>query len=94
MTSPVGLYRPHLVGLPACAGLFRCDLRSLDADIFVSDDADLSSRLSLEIGDSMVNTDISQLTPAQLEAARASLEEAVDKLNLKIKEESAQESLL
>jgi class 3 adenylate cyclase len=60
----------------------------------VSDDADLSSRLSLEIGDSMVNTDISQLTPAQLEAARASLEEAVDKLNLKIKEESAQESLL
>jgi class 3 adenylate cyclase len=60
----------------------------------VSDDADLSSRLSLEIGDSMVNTDISQLTPAQLEAARASLEEAVEKLNLKIKEESAQESLL
>jgi class 3 adenylate cyclase len=60
----------------------------------VSGDADLSSRLSLEIGDSMVNTDISQLTPAQLEAARASLEEAVEKLNLKIKEESAQESLL
>ena len=60
----------------------------------VSGDADLSSRLSLEIGDSMVNTDISQLTPAQLEAARASLEEAVEKLNLKIKEESAQEYLL
>jgi hypothetical protein len=60
----------------------------------VSDDADLSTRLSLEIGDSVVNTDISQLTPEQLEAARTSLEHAVDKLNLKIKEESVQESLL
>jgi hypothetical protein len=31
------------VGLPACAGLvLGCDLRSLNADIFVSDDADLA----------------------------------------------------
>lgn len=60
----------------------------------VSEDSDLSSSLSLKIGDSMVNTDISQLTPEQLEAARVSLEDAIDKLQLKLKEESVQESLL
>ena len=60
----------------------------------IADDADQASRLSLEVGDASVNTDISQLTPEQLEAARVSLEAAVEKLALKIQEESVQESLL
>jgi class 3 adenylate cyclase len=53
-----------------------------------------ASRLTFEIGSSMVNTDISHLTTGELESAHESLEKAVEKIRNQLKEESAQEQLL
>jgi class 3 adenylate cyclase len=60
----------------------------------VTEDETGLSRLSLEIGTSVVNTDISQLSADELEAAKASLEKAMEKVQTHLKEGSAQESLL
>ena len=60
----------------------------------VTDDETGLSRLSVEIGTSAMNTDVSHLSTAELEAARASLEKAIEKVQTHLKEGSAQESLL
>lgn len=60
----------------------------------ITDEEDNPSRLSLEVGGSFVNTDISHLSPAELEAAYNSLEKAAEKVKAHLKEESAQETLL
>ena len=60
----------------------------------VTDDETGLSRLSVEIGTSAMNTDVSLLSTAELEAARASLEKAIEKVKTHLNEGSAQESLL
>lgn len=60
----------------------------------VIDDGSGLSRLSLEIGTSVVNTDISHLSAEELETAKASLERAMEKVQTHLKEGSAQKSLL
>ena len=60
----------------------------------VTDDETGLSRLSVEIGTSAMSTDVSHLSTAELEAARASLEKAIEKVQTHLNEGSAQESLL
>jgi hypothetical protein len=60
----------------------------------VIDDGSGLSRLSLEIGTSVVNTDISHISAEELETAKASLERAMEKVQTHLKEGSAQKSLL
>ena len=60
----------------------------------VFDGEEDASRLTFEIGNSVVNTDISHLTPSELESAYTSLEKAVEKVRTQLKDESAQEKLL
>ena len=60
----------------------------------ITDDETGLSRLTLEIGTSVVNTDISHLSTDELETAKASLEKAMEKVQTHLKEGSAQESLL
>ena len=60
----------------------------------ITDDETGLSRLTLEIGTSVVNTDISHLSTDELETAKTSLEKAMEKVQTHLKEGSAQESLL
>ena len=60
----------------------------------ISDDIEAASLLSFEIGSSVVNTDIANLSPSELQAAKSALEKASEKVEAHLKEKSAQETLL
>ena len=60
----------------------------------LSDEHNNPSRVSLEIGNSAINTDISALAPEQLERAHESLAEALQRVEAHLEHNNVQKSLL